>query len=74
MDTDLMLTIGLVLIALAIPSLLAAWAETRAPRLGAVMLLAAAILIVLALTQKPGGYAFADIPGVMVGVFGRLVK
>ena len=37
MDTDLVLTIGLVLLVLSVPSLLAAWAESRAPRMGAIM-------------------------------------
>lgn len=74
MDTDLFLTIGVVLAILTIPSLLAAWAESRAPRLGAVILIAASVLIVTALTQKPGGYAFADVPGVMVSVVGRYLN
>ncbi len=74
MDTDLFLTIGIVLFVLTIPSLLAAWTEGRAPRFGAIMLLASAGLIVVALTQKPGGYRFGEIPGVMVGVVGRYVN
>jgi hypothetical protein len=74
MDTDLFLTIGIVLFVLTIPSLLSAWTESRAPRFGAIMLLAAAGLIAIALTQKPGGYKFGDIPGVMVNVVGRYVN
>ena len=38
MDTDLVLTLGIVLLVLSVPSLLSAWAESRAPRLGAIML------------------------------------
>lgn len=71
MDTDLFLTIGVVLFVFTIPSLLAAWTEGRAPRFGAIMLLAAAGLIAVALTQKPGGYSFGDVPSVMLGVVGR---
>lgn len=74
MDTDLLLTIGIVLAVLTIPSLLSAWSESRAPRLGAILLIAAAALVTMALTQKPGGYAFADIPGVMMAVVGRYVN
>ena len=68
MDTDLALTVGLLLLALSVPSLLSAWVEARAPRLGSVMVIVAGALIVYALTTKPGGYAFTDVPGVMVNV------
>lgn len=68
MDTDLVLTIGIVLLVLSVPSLLAAWAESRAPRLGAIMVIVALGMIVSALWVKPGGYAFNQVPGVMIGV------
>ncbi len=71
MDTDLFLSIGIVLLILTIPSLLSAWTEGRAPRFAALILLAAAGLIVVALTQKPGGYSFGEIPNVMMNVVGR---
>ncbi|MBN8631064.1 MAG: hypothetical protein J0L76_09450 [Rhodobacterales bacterium] len=74
MDTDLVLTIGIVLLVLSVPSLLAAWAETRAPRIGAIMVVAALGLIITALWVKPGGYAFNQVPGVMVGVVSRLFE
>lgn len=74
MDTDLVLTVGIVLLVLAVPSLLSAWAESRAPRTGAVMSIAALGLIILALYQKPGGYAFNQVPDVMVTVIGRLFE
>ena len=45
MDTDLALTVGIVLLVLSVPSLLAAWVESRAPRMGAIMAVAALSLI-----------------------------
>jgi len=72
LDSDLLLTIGIVLLVLSLPALLAAWAESRAPRTGAILIIAALGLVVTALVGKPGGYAFNDIPGVMIGVFARL--
>jgi hypothetical protein len=72
MDTDLILTVGIVLFVLSIPSLLAAWVETRAPRLGAVMIVLAVAMILTALQTAPGGYSFNDIPGVMISVVSRL--
>ena len=71
MDTDLVLTLGIVFLVLSIPSLLAAWAESRAPRLGALMILVATVMIVSALVVKPGGYAFEDVPAVMLAVGSR---
>jgi hypothetical protein len=71
MDSDLLLTIGIVLGVLTIPSLLSAWTDGRVPRLGAIMVVASAALIVTALTQKPGGYTFGEIPSVMMNVVGR---
>ena len=74
MDTDLCLTIGVVLGVLTVPSLLSGWTEGRLSRVGALMLLASSGLIVTALTQNPGGYAFGEIPDVMMDVLGRYVN
>ena len=74
MDTDLMLVIGLAICTLAIPSLLSAFAESRAPRAGAIMVLIGGVLLALALTQKPSGYTFAEIPDVIFRVIGRFLN
>jgi hypothetical protein len=74
MDTDLILVIGITLAALTIPSLLAAFSESRPPRAAAVLMLIAGTMIVVALTQRPSGYAFADIPQTFMRVFGRLMN
>lgn len=74
MDTDLYLTVGIILGLLTLPSLLNAWTEGRPPRVGAIILMVSVILIAIALTQRPSGYAFQEIPGTMLKVFGRLVN
>jgi hypothetical protein len=74
MDTDLMLVLGLVISVLAIPSLLAAFSESRAPRAGALMVLIGGVLVVVALTQKPSGYTFAEVPEVVFSVIGRFIN
>ncbi|VDC23297.1 hypothetical protein [Pseudogemmobacter humi] len=74
MDTDLLLTIGILLAVLTLPSLLSAWVDGRVPRVGAILLIAAAGLVVVAVMQRPGGYAFKDIPRVMVSVAGRYIN
>lgn len=73
-DIDLLLTVGIVLLVLSIPSLLSAWVESRAPRLGAIMAIAALGMIVTALITKPGGYAFNQVPSVMVKVLGSFFR
>ncbi|MBP9952086.1 MAG: hypothetical protein V9G14_02285 [Cypionkella sp.] len=73
MNTDLYLVIGIIVGALAIPSLLAAYSESRAPRIGAIMVLISGVLISVALTQKPSGYTFAEIPGIFVKVVAGLI-
>jgi hypothetical protein len=74
MDTDLVLTLGIVLLVLTVPSLLAAWVEGRIPKVGAVMLVGSIAMIVTAVLYRPGGYVFNDVPGVMVGVFARMIN
>ena len=74
MDTDLMLVLGLAVSVRAIPSLLSAFAESRAPRAGAIMVLIGGVLVVVALTQKPSGYTFAEIPEVVLSVIGRFIN
>ena len=74
MDTDLVLTVGIVLLALTVPSLLSAWVEQRVPRVAAVMAIASMGMIVGALMTRPGGYSFSEVPGVLLGVFARLAS
>jgi len=74
MDTDLVLTLGIVLVVLTIPSLLSAWVDGRVPRIGAIMLIAAVGLILAAVTTRPGGYSFEEIPGVMITVASRAIR
>jgi hypothetical protein len=74
MDNDLLITIGIILVILVIPSLLAAWVEGRPPRIGAVVLIGAGIMIAVAVTGDPDGYAPNEIPSVMMEVFGRYIN
>lgn len=71
LDYDLVLVIGLTLAILAIPSLLSAYSESRAPRAGAVMVLIAGVLVMVALVSRPTGYGFDEIPDVFLRVLKR---
>ena len=74
MDSDLFLVIGIVIFALAIPSLLSAWVDGRVPRAGSIIVLIASVLVVTALTQNASGYTFAEIPDVFFRVIGRYIN
>lgn len=68
MPFDLSLSIGLVILAFAIPSIVSAYSEGRAPRIAAVMLIIGGGLALYAVTQKPGGYTLFDVPQAFVRV------
>ena len=74
MDTDLLLTIGIILMVLTLPSLLAAWTQGRPPRFGAVMLIVGALLVVLAVTNRPSDYTVNQVPDIMLNVFARYLR
>lgn len=71
MDTDLMLTVGIFLLALTLPALLNAYSSSTPPRGAAVLLLVSAVLIVTALVKSPSGYEFRELPDVVVRTFQR---
>lgn len=74
MDTDLALIIGVIIGALAVPAIVSAFSESRAPRAAAIAVLIAGGLIVFAVTSHPGGYALAELPDVFFRVVGRYVN
>ncbi len=73
MDSDLALILGIVLIALAIPSILSAFSENRPPRISALLLLIGGGLATYAVTSRPGGYRIEQIPDVFFSVLGRFL-
>ncbi|MFN6924807.1 MAG: hypothetical protein ACK4P8_04080 [Tabrizicola sp.] len=74
MDTDLVLTVGIVIAVLSVPSLLSAWAESRTPKVGVVMLIVAIGMVLFAVMTRPGGYSFEEVPKVMLNVFARVIR
>jgi hypothetical protein len=71
MDTDLFLVIGSAVLVLALPALIGAFSESRPPRAAAILVLIGGGLVVLAVTQNPGGYAFDDVPHALTRILGR---
>ncbi len=72
MDADLYLTIGLVLLAFALPPILGALNECRAPRAASIVVLVGGTLVILAL--KDHQYTLDDIPHAFVRVVGRFIN
>ncbi|SLN37020.1 hypothetical protein PSA7680_01798 [Pseudoruegeria aquimaris] len=72
-DPDLLLVIGVVLLALALPSAINAYSEARAPRLSAVLVLASGVAILYAVSLQPEGYGLRDVPLSFVTVIGRIL-
>lgn len=66
-----MFVVGTVLAALSIPSILSAYSDSRPPRAAAVILMIGGTLLVVALSQKPGGVTISEIPNIFLRVFAR---
>ena len=75
MDNDTTLVVGLVLGVLAIPSIVSALSEGRAPRVAAIVAMVAGGLMVWAINGKAATgspYRFQDLPDVVYRVIGGL--
>ncbi len=73
MDTDLALTLGLVLAAFSIPSLVSAYSDNRPPFAPLIVLALGGGLTIYALLAHPEGYALTDIPTVFFSVVARFM-
>ncbi|RID93200.1 hypothetical protein D2N39_06045 [Gemmobacter lutimaris] len=71
MNPDLFLVVGIVLAVLAVPAVISALTDGRAPRAASIIVLIAGVLIVFAFTKKPGGYEVRDIPNAFYRVIGQ---
>ena len=74
MDTDLVLTFGIVLVTLSLPSFLGGWVEGRLSPLGVALVALATGMIGSAVLMRPEGYVFHEIPAVMLGVVARVIN
>ena len=71
---DQILVAGLVLAVLAIPAIVSAISDARAPRVAAIVAIAAGGLMVWAINEKEGGYQMRDIPTVFYRVVGDMLN
>lgn len=73
MDADLFFVIGLVLLVLALPALVGAYADNRAPRAAAILVMVGGGLVALAVHERPGAYGLGAIPDAFVRVVARVL-
>lgn len=74
MDTDLLFVTGFVVLCLAVPSILSAFADGRPPRAAAIGLLVGGVLVALALRRMPDGVALTDLPYTFLRVIARILN
>ncbi len=73
MANDMLLVIGVGVLALAIPAIFSAVTDHRAPRIPAILILIGGGLIVLAVTRHPGGYTLQDVPDAFFRVIAQIL-
>lgn len=74
MDLDLLFVAAVALVALAIPSLVAAYADRRWPKNAILMLLMSAVSIAYVMQENPGTYTLATIDDTILSVLGRYMN
>lgn len=73
MDPDLTIVTGLGMAWLAVPLMVAAFAEMRMPKGSGVLFLLGVALIVIGAVRRPAGLPFSHIPEVFFGTLSRLL-
>ena len=73
MTPDIALVLGLVLAGLAVPSMLSAFSDRRAPRASALTILISGGLLLYAIQTQPGGYSLQEVPKAFVRVIGQFL-
>ena len=68
MDTDLIFIVGVVICVLAIPAILSAFMDGRAPRAPSLIVLIGALMIGYAVRERPMSYTLAAVPDVFMRV------
>ena len=71
MDTDLLFVLGIVLGVLALPAVVSALLDGRAPRTPASLIVIGGLMIGYAVMQKPGVYGFDTIDDTLARTFAR---
>ncbi len=73
-DSDLLITLSLLCMVIAIPSLINAFSESRFPIVAITMSVVAGTLFVIAFRGKPGGIRIDELPDSVFRVIGRFLN
>lgn len=73
MSMDLYFVIGTFILAFAIPSAISAFADNRAPRVSAILIVVGGIMIYYAASKTQGGLQVDTIPNAFVSVAGKYI-
>ncbi|GAA6209401.1 hypothetical protein NBRC116601_26940 [Cognatishimia sp. WU-CL00825] len=74
MNTDVVLTIGLVLVVFSVPAFLSALSDGRSKRAASLCIILAGACVAWALATKPGGYTLQQIPEVVIAQIAYLIR
>lgn len=73
MTNDMFLVTGILTLVMAIPSVMSAFSDGRAPRAAAILVMIGGGLVALAVNNQPGGYTLNDVPHAFVRVIGSFL-
>lgn len=74
MDWDLILTVGVLLLLLSLPSFVGGLGEGRLSRIGVLLVVLGAGMASFAVLSRPEGYTLQEIPEAMLRVLARVIN
>lgn len=74
MDLDIIFVVGIFVAVLAIPSIVSCFADGRAPRIPALVMLIAAAMVGYAVYMAPDAYTLGQLPDIMVRTIGKALN
>lgn len=72
MYNDLLLVFGILVGFLSFPAFLAAFSESRTPRVAVILIIVGGAMISFAVYSQPSGYSFDQLPLVFTRVFAQI--
>ncbi|AUC54068.1 MAG: hypothetical protein ACU0CC_23225 [Sagittula sp.] len=73
LDPKTALVMGMLLVVLALPALISAWADRRKPFAGTILLFAGCALGTWAWRRQEGGFRLDEVPDILYGVIGQMI-
>lgn len=74
MDPDVIFVLGSVFSILSVPAIISAFADGRAPRAPAIIILLGGAMMAYAISERPGAYSFETAPDVFASVVSRVIN